>query len=128
MSTFHLCFVLAIALIQGLQFASATYYCSQPGAVQYGSYTPQAKSYRIGEGIDYSCNSGYILEGESWIGCIHREGQRPGWSHPPPICKRARKYGEKCKCTIIKFKTPTDFPASSIKNELNANINFVPIN
>lgn len=92
MSTFHLCLVLVAVLIHGIEFASAADTCSPPGDVQNGGYTPRVKVYHIGESADYFCNSGYILEGVSWIKCMYQEGKEAGWAHPPPICKLARKY------------------------------------
>ena len=69
-------------------FATYVYYppCGPPRYLDYGGYRPVQKKYKVGAKIEYYCNNGYRLYGDSSSYCKYN--RRSYWNSPTPICKR----------------------------------------
>lgn len=85
----YYCFYKIISLIihhtSLLSFFSVMY-CSDPGHVEHATRTLSDPKLLVGTTIQYSCNTGFILQGGATITCYGREPGTPVWTSHLPHC------------------------------------------
>lgn len=80
--------LMAIATAQ-VALAASVNYCFPPNGLEYGEYSPVKVSYSLGDTIEYYCNQGYEIEGQSQAECIYDSSMdQARFSSPPPVCNR----------------------------------------
>ncbi|KAL4647199.1 hypothetical protein GN956_G7842 [Arapaima gigas] len=58
--------------------------CRNPGVPPFSIQSQEKHLYQPGEMLQFSCQSGYQLQGEPALRCL--PGHPSQWSHPPPVC------------------------------------------
>ncbi|KAG5855860.1 hypothetical protein ANANG_G00001150 [Anguilla anguilla] len=58
--------------------------CFEPGQVRNG--TRHGNDLKLGTTVTFSCDSGYVIEGDSTLTCIMGVDGKPNWNMPPPTC------------------------------------------
>ncbi|XP_042079444.1 seizure 6-like protein isoform X2 [Haplochromis burtoni] len=67
-------------------FCEKIMYCSDPGHVEHATRTLSDPKLLVGTTIQYSCNTGFILQGGATITCYGREPGTPVWTSHLPHC------------------------------------------
>uniref|UniRef100_A0AAX7TQ36 Seizure related 6 homolog (mouse)-like n=1 Tax=Astatotilapia calliptera TaxID=8154 RepID=A0AAX7TQ36_ASTCA len=77
-------------------FCEKIMYCSDPGHVEHATRTLSDPKLLVGTTIQYSCNTGFILQGGATITCYGREPGTPVWtSHLPHcVCGYLKEFAE----------------------------------
>ncbi|CAH1231077.1 CSMD2 [Branchiostoma lanceolatum] len=66
--------------------------CHDPAFLHYGTYTPRTHHYFVGSVVTFSCDSGYMLKGNTTLVCIMGDSRlaKPRWSNAYPTCEKAQ--------------------------------------
>ncbi|XP_063333895.1 seizure 6-like protein isoform X3 [Pelmatolapia mariae] len=67
-------------------FCEKIMYCSDPGHVEHATRSLSDPKLLVGTTIQYSCNTGFILQGGATITCYGREPGTPVWTSHLPHC------------------------------------------
>ena len=63
--------------------------CYPPENFAHGVIRPLREYYHIGHAIDFECEDGHELEGETWTICVYNTTTRTAhWHFEIPHCKR----------------------------------------
>ncbi|KAK1785762.1 hypothetical protein P4O66_003147 [Electrophorus voltai] len=60
--------------------------CPDPGLVDHSRRVMSGPRLIVGSTVQYICNKGYSLSGNSLLSCYHRGSTGPKWSEKPPRC------------------------------------------
>ncbi|KAI1893392.1 hypothetical protein AGOR_G00123260, partial [Albula goreensis] len=60
--------------------------CSDPGIVEHSRRVMSGPRLTVGSTVQYICNKGYALSGNSLLTCYHRDSSGPKWTERPPKC------------------------------------------
>ncbi|KAM8835340.1 seizure protein 6 homolog isoform 1-T1 [Synchiropus picturatus] len=69
--------------------------CQDPGNVEHSRKVIGGTRFTVGSSVQFICNKGYILSGNSLLTCYNRDAAKPKWSDRLPKCV-AEKY-EPCR-------------------------------
>ncbi|XP_058473535.1 seizure 6-like protein isoform X2 [Solea solea] len=67
-------------------FCEKIMYCSDPGHVEHSTRSLSDPKLMVGTTIQYSCNTGFILQGGATLTCYGREPGTPVWTSQLPHC------------------------------------------
>ncbi|XP_075070555.1 seizure 6-like protein isoform X2 [Mixophyes fleayi] len=67
-------------------FCEKIMYCTDPGEVEHSSRLISDPVLLVGTTIQYTCNTGFVLEGSSLLTCYSRETGTPIWTSRIPHC------------------------------------------
>uniref|UniRef100_A0A8C9TTM4 Seizure related 6 homolog n=1 Tax=Scleropages formosus TaxID=113540 RepID=A0A8C9TTM4_SCLFO len=70
--------------------------CPDPGSVEHSRRVMSGHRLTVGSTVQYVCNRGYMLTGNSLLTCHNRDSRGPKWSERPPKCVRECLY-EPCR-------------------------------
>lgn len=62
--------------------------CQDPGNVAHSHRILIGSRFTIGATVQFVCNKGYILSGNSLLTCYNRDSATPKWSERLPKCVR----------------------------------------
>uniref|UniRef100_A0A672QZR5 Seizure related 6 homolog n=1 Tax=Sinocyclocheilus grahami TaxID=75366 RepID=A0A672QZR5_SINGR len=62
--------------------------CPDPGTVEHSRRVMSGPRLIVGSTVQYICNKGYSLSGNSLLSCYHRDSTGPKWSEKLPKCIR----------------------------------------
>uniref|UniRef100_A0A4W4HTV2 Seizure related 6 homolog b n=1 Tax=Electrophorus electricus TaxID=8005 RepID=A0A4W4HTV2_ELEEL len=78
--------------------------CPDPGLVDHSRRVMSGPRLIVGSTVQYICNKGYSLSGNSLLSCYHRGSTGPKWSEKPPRCVREADFSmEGVNMTIAVF-------------------------
>ncbi|KTG40522.1 hypothetical protein cypCar_00002802 [Cyprinus carpio] len=60
--------------------------CPDPGTVEHSRRVMSGPRLIVGSTVQYICNKGYSLSGNSLLSCYHRDSTGPKWSEKLPKC------------------------------------------
>ncbi|XP_027003611.1 seizure protein 6 homolog isoform X1 [Tachysurus fulvidraco] len=60
--------------------------CPDPGMVEHSHRVMSGPRLIVGSTVQYICNKGYSLSGNSLLSCYKRDSTGPKWSEKPPKC------------------------------------------
>ncbi|XP_051963166.1 seizure protein 6 homolog isoform X1 [Xyrauchen texanus] len=60
--------------------------CPDPGTVEHSRRVMSGPRLIVGSTVQYICNKGYLLSGNSLLSCYHRDSTGPKWSEKLPKC------------------------------------------
>ncbi|XP_018604286.2 seizure protein 6 isoform X2 [Scleropages formosus] len=60
--------------------------CPDPGSVEHSRRVMSGHRLTVGSTVQYVCNRGYMLTGNSLLTCHNRDSRGPKWSERPPKC------------------------------------------
>ncbi|XP_051535423.1 seizure protein 6 homolog isoform X2 [Myxocyprinus asiaticus] len=60
--------------------------CADPGTVEHSRRVMSGPRLIVGSTVQYICNKGYSLSGNSLLSCYHRDSTGPKWSEKLPKC------------------------------------------
>ncbi|KAM9468898.1 seizure protein 6 homolog isoform 2-T2 [Clarias gariepinus] len=60
--------------------------CPDPGMVEHSRRVMSGPRLIVGSTVQYICNKGYTLSGNSLLSCYNRDSTGPKWSEKPPKC------------------------------------------
>uniref|UniRef100_A0A4W5NZ10 Seizure related 6 homolog n=1 Tax=Hucho hucho TaxID=62062 RepID=A0A4W5NZ10_9TELE len=60
--------------------------CADPGAVEHSHRVMSGQRFTVGSTIQYICNKGYTLSGNSLLSCYNHGSSGPKWSERLPKC------------------------------------------
>ncbi|XP_066519890.1 seizure protein 6 homolog isoform X2 [Hoplias malabaricus] len=60
--------------------------CPDPGTVEHGRRVMSGPRLIVGSTVQYICNKGYSLSGNSLLSCYHHDSTGPKWSEKLPKC------------------------------------------
>ncbi|XP_041097371.1 seizure protein 6 homolog isoform X2 [Polyodon spathula] len=60
--------------------------CSDPGDVEHSRRVLSVNKFTVGSTVQYICNKGYLLSGNSLLTCYPRDSSGPKWSERLPKC------------------------------------------
>ncbi|XP_062890271.1 seizure 6-like protein [Mobula hypostoma] len=67
-------------------FCEKIMYCTDPGEVKHATRTISDTKLLVGSTIQFSCDPGYILDGNALVTCYSRETGTPLWTSKLPHC------------------------------------------
>ncbi|XP_072443956.1 seizure 6-like protein isoform X1 [Chiloscyllium punctatum] len=67
-------------------FCEKIMYCTDPGEVKHASRSISDTKLLVGSTIQFSCDPGFILDGNALITCYSRETGTPQWTSRLPYC------------------------------------------
>uniref|UniRef100_A0A8C5LY90 Seizure 6-like protein n=1 Tax=Leptobrachium leishanense TaxID=445787 RepID=A0A8C5LY90_9ANUR len=67
-------------------FCEKIMYCTDPGEVEHSTRIISDPVLLVGTTIQYTCNTGFVLEGSSLLTCYSRETGTPIWTSRIPHC------------------------------------------
>ncbi|XP_075686914.1 seizure 6-like protein [Rhinoderma darwinii] len=67
-------------------FCEKIMYCTDPGEVEHSTRLISDPVLLVGTTIQYTCNTGFVLEGSSLLTCYSRETGTPIWTSRIPHC------------------------------------------
>lgn len=67
-------------------FCEKIMYCSDPGHVDHSTRSLSDAKLLVGTTIQYTCNSGFVLQGRATLTCYGREPGTPVWTSRLPHC------------------------------------------
>ncbi|XP_055511366.1 LOW QUALITY PROTEIN: seizure 6-like protein [Leucoraja erinacea] len=67
-------------------FCEKIMYCTDPGDVKHASRTISDSKLLVGSTIQFSCDAGFILDGNALVTCYSRETGTPLWTSKLPHC------------------------------------------
>ncbi|KAM4707595.1 seizure 6-like protein isoform 2-T2 [Discoglossus pictus] len=67
-------------------FCEKIMYCTDPGEVEHSTRIISDPILLVGTTIQYTCNTGFVLEGSSLLTCYSRETGTPIWTSRIPHC------------------------------------------
>lgn len=62
--------------------------CPDPGNVAHSHRILTGSRFTVGSTVQFICNKGYILSGNSLLTCYNRDSATPKWSERLPKCVR----------------------------------------
>lgn len=62
--------------------------CPDPGKVEHGRRVLSGPHFTVGSTIQYICNKGFTLSGNSLLTCFNRGSAGPKWNQKLPTCLR----------------------------------------
>lgn len=62
--------------------------CADPGKVEHSRRVLSGPHFTVGSTIQYVCNKGFILSGNSLLTCFNRGSSGPKWNQKLPRCLR----------------------------------------
>lgn len=62
--------------------------CPDPGNVEHSHKVLTGTRYTVGSTVQFVCNKGYVLSGNSLLTCYNRDSAAPKWSERLPKCVR----------------------------------------
>lgn len=62
--------------------------CQDPGNVEHSHRILTGNRFTVGSTVQFICNKGYILSGNSLLTCYNRDSANPKWSERLPKCVR----------------------------------------
>lgn len=62
--------------------------CPDPGNVVHSHRILTGSRFTVGSTVQFICNKGYILSGNSLLTCYNRDSAAPKWSERLPKCVR----------------------------------------
>ncbi|XP_036392253.1 seizure protein 6 homolog [Megalops cyprinoides] len=60
--------------------------CTDPGVVEHSRRVMSGPRLTVGSTVQYICNKGYALSGNSLLTCYNRDASGPRWTERPPKC------------------------------------------
>uniref|UniRef100_A0A8C0DKP4 Seizure related 6 homolog like n=1 Tax=Balaenoptera musculus TaxID=9771 RepID=A0A8C0DKP4_BALMU len=75
-------------------FCEKIMYCTDPGEVDHSTRLISDPVLLVGTTIQYTCNTGFVLEGSSLLTCYSRETGTPIWTSRLPHCVLAEAAAE----------------------------------
>ena len=55
----------------------------------------------VGDSVQYSCVSGYVLDGHATLTCVTNAGNAAVWDFPAPICRGTGTSPSPCLCACV---------------------------
>lgn len=93
----RVCVILVICLVPVLT-------CQDPGTVAHSHRVLTGSRFTVGSTVQFICNKGYVLSGNSLLTCYNRDSAAPKWSERLPKCVRKstsawkrRSHGAVCR-------------------------------
>lgn len=74
--------------------------CADPGKVEHSRRVLSGPHFTVGSTIQYVCNKGFILSGNSLLTCFNRGSSGPKWNQKLPRCLRMYHSGPFHTCTV----------------------------
>lgn len=71
-----------------VMYVSSVLSCPDPGMVEHSRRVMSGPRLIVGSTVQYICNKGYSLSGNSLLSCYKRDSTGPKWSEKPPKCIR----------------------------------------
>lgn len=62
--------------------------CQDPGTVAHSHRVLTGSRFSVGSTVQFVCNKGYVLSGNSLLTCYNRDSAAPKWSERLPKCVR----------------------------------------
>lgn len=62
--------------------------CQDPGNVAHSHKVLTGSRFTVGSTVQFICNKGYVLSGNSLLTCYNRDSAAPKWSERLPKCVR----------------------------------------
>lgn len=62
--------------------------CQDPGNVAHSRKVIAGSRFTVGSTVQFICNKGYLLSGNSLLTCYNRDSATPKWSERLPKCVR----------------------------------------
>lgn len=66
--------------------------CADPGKVEHSRRVLSGPHFTVGSTIQYICNKGFTLSGNSLLTCFNRGSSGPRWNQKLPRCLRTYKF------------------------------------
>ncbi|MBN3319915.1 SEZ6 protein, partial [Atractosteus spatula] len=78
--------------------------CADPGTVEHSRRVMSGPRFTVGSTVQYVCNKGYVLSGNSLLTCYSRDSGSPKWSERLPkcvgkFCSHPQRCGYPMYCT-----------------------------
>lgn len=71
-----------------LFLAASVVTCPDPGNVEHSRKVITGTRFAVGASVQFICNKGYVLSGNSLLTCYNRDSAKPKWSERLPKCVR----------------------------------------
>ena len=68
--------------------------CQDPGNVEHSHKVIGGNRFNVGSTVQFLCNKGYILSGNSLLTCYNRDSNTPKWNERLPKCVRKSHESE----------------------------------
>lgn len=76
----------------GLRSLPPVVSCPDPGPLENGRRVLSGPHFNAGSTVQYICNKGFTLSGNSLLTCFNRGASGPRWNQKLPRCLRTYRY------------------------------------